>query len=144
MALFSTFLLLMTMSECYFAENIGIERGVSFPTDDFLLPTSLCPSFRPLCNKFNAHQLGGCWCNCPQASSFYEHEFKCVLATEARKNAGMAIICVAVFSHENVSSLNDYYLLYFTVRMLEAHPFVYNNNSPFVFLNDIEEGFNKL
>lgn len=136
MALFSTFLLLMTVSGCYFAENISIERSVSFPTDDFLLPTSLCPSFRPLCSKFNAHQLGGCWCNCPQASSFYEHEFKCVLATEARKNAGMAIICVSVFS-QNVSSLNS-------VRMLEAHPFVYNNNSSFVFVNDIDEGFNKL
>jgi len=28
--------------------------------------------------------------------------------------------------------------------MLEAHPFVYNNNSSFVFVNDIDEGFNKL
>lgn len=88
MALFSTFLLLITLSGCCFANNIEIERGVSFPTDDFHLPTSLCPNVRPLCSKFNAHQLGGCWCNCPQASSFYEHEFKCVLASEARQNAG--------------------------------------------------------
>lgn len=88
MALFSTFLLLITLSGCCFANNIEIERGVSFPTDDFHLPTSLCPNVRPLCSKFNAHQLGGCWCNCPEASSFYEHEFKCVLASEARQNAG--------------------------------------------------------
>ena len=91
MALSSMFLLLITLSGCCFADNIEIERDVSFPTDDFHLPSSFYPNSRPLCSKFNAHQLGGCWHNCPQASSFYEHKFKCVVTSEARQNAGLQV-----------------------------------------------------
>lgn len=96
MDLFSTILLLIAVSGCCFAENIDFERGVFFPSDDFKLPTSLCPSFTPLCSKFNAHSLGGCWCSCPTAFSFYEHVFKCVHSSEARRSAG-AILSIACF-----------------------------------------------
>lgn len=87
MALFSTLLLLITLSGCCFADNIEIERGVSFPTDDFLLPTSLCPSFRPLCSKFNAHQLGGCW------SNFEDAPINCVLGSTVVFNSNPSRQC---------------------------------------------------
>lgn len=92
MALMWTFLLLLALSDVCLAVSIKFERAPSFPTDDFLLPDSLCPSFRPSCNLFNAHQLGGCWCSCPSTFSFYEHNFKCAKNSEARQSAGCELL----------------------------------------------------
>ena len=89
MDIFWTFLPLVALSDPSFAVLIEMERLPSFPTDDFLLPDSLCPSFRPSCGLFKAHPLGGCWCSCPNTFSFYEEDFQCEQNSEARRNAGM-------------------------------------------------------
>lgn len=89
MDIFWTFLPLVALSDPSFAVLIEMERLPSFPTDDFLLPDSLCPSFRPSCSLFKAHPLGGCWCSCPNTFSFYEEDFQCEQNSEARRNAGM-------------------------------------------------------
>ncbi|KAL9962331.1 hypothetical protein ACROYT_G031422 [Oculina patagonica] len=88
MASFATILLLIAVSGRCLAEHISIDRGVAFPSDDLLLPPSLCPSFSPMCSKFGAHPLGGCWCSCPRSYTFYEHAFKCAHSTAARQSAG--------------------------------------------------------
>ena len=89
MDIFWTFLLLVALSDPSFAVLIEMERLPSFPTDDFLLSGSLCPSSRPSCSLFRAHPLGGCWCSCPNTFSFYEEDFQCERNSEARRNAGI-------------------------------------------------------
>ncbi|XP_027038414.1 uncharacterized protein LOC113666820 isoform X2 [Pocillopora damicornis] len=96
MDIFWTFLPLVALSDPSFAVLIEMERLPSFPTDDFLLPDSLCPSFRPSCSLFKAHPLGGCWCSCPNTFSFYEEDFQCEQNSEARRNAG----CDLLFADE--------------------------------------------
>ena len=112
MALMWTFLLLLALSDVCLAVSIKFERAPSFPTDDFLLPDSLCPSFRPSCNLFNAHQLGGCWCSCPSTFSFYEHNFKCAKNSEARQSAGMPLVysmnCVNRFFKEIIKHFDNH------------------------------------
>lgn len=108
MDIFWTFLLLVALSDPSFAVLIEMERLPSFPTDDFLLSGSLCPSSRPSCSLFRAHPLGGCWCSCPNTFSFYEEDFQCERNSEARRNAG----CDLLFADET----DDNSLPFFSIR----------------------------
>ena len=123
MDIFWTFLPLVALSDPSFAVLIEMERLPSFPTDDFLLPDSLCPSFRPSCSLFRAHPLGGCWCSCPNTFSFYEGDFQCERNSEARRNAGIfcdlrLFQCNDVLKRYSVAGLFSLYL--FQVDYLES------------------------
>ena len=85
------------------AVSIQILREKEHPDDDILLQrdTADCPRsasrFIPLCSKYNAAVLGGCWCQCGRPAdkyTFFEPNNTCVKASLARQKAGKLIsIC---------------------------------------------------
>ena len=92
----ATFLfLMMAITSCSSAEVVRIERDSNLSHDDFLLPDSECPMYKPKCSSFNGTPLSICWCTCEdiqsQTSAFYESSFGCVQVSSIRQQAGMII-----------------------------------------------------
>ena len=103
-ALFPFLLFLSYTSLAVSQRETKLERQKKFgPEDDILLPkgSADCPRkgdvYAPLCQRFNAKPLGGCWCNCEadksaEKKTFYEPRNSCVKVSIARQDAGMSVI----------------------------------------------------
>ena len=97
---FFTFVLFLSAAGSNAQRAFRLVRERQIPGDDFLLPkgTPDCPRngavYVPLCSKYNAAPLGGCWCQCNKPAdeyTFYEQSNGCVKASIARQKSGMRI-----------------------------------------------------
>ena len=96
MATFVPYLIaLYCLSLVHAQSQMEIERHQTFAAeDDFELPKipTECPAAGPLCTKYNAQSLGGCWCKCSRPTggkyTFFEPTNSCLKVSLARQRSG--------------------------------------------------------
>ena len=102
MATFVPYLIVLYCLSLVHAQSqllIEIDRDPSLAVeDDLKLPrgTAECPvdgnNVSPLCSKYNAQSLGGCWCKCGRGRgeeyTFFEPTNSCLKISLARQRSG--------------------------------------------------------